>query len=133
MGSRAFKKMHGLGNDFVVLDVRAQPLGLTAAAARAVADRRTGIGCDQLLTIEPPANGRADAFLRIRNHEGGEVGACGNGTRCVAALLMEEGRRDRVTLETQAGLLIAEAAGESRVSVDMGEARLDWRDIPLAR
>ena len=133
MDARPFIKMHGLGNDFVVVDARQAPFPLDDALARRIADRHTGVGCDQLLVIEPPSNGRADAFLRIRNHEGGEVGACGNGTRCVAALLMAENGRDRVTLETLAGLLVAEAAGKRRVSVDMGEAGPDWQDMPLAR
>jgi len=133
MDARPFIKMHGLGNDFVVVDARREPFPLDDAMARRIADRHIGVGCDQLLVIEPPSNGRADAFLRIRNHEGGEVGACGNGTRCVASLLMAENGRERVTLETLAGLLVAEAAGDQRVSVDMGEARLDWQDIPLAR
>jgi diaminopimelate epimerase len=131
--ARPFIKMHGLGNDFVVVDARRRPFALDDAAARRIADRRLGVGCDQLLIIEPPANGQAAAFLRIRNHEGFEVGACGNGTRCVAALLMAEGKTDQVMLETQAGLLRAEAAAGGQVSVDMGEARFGWRDIPLAR
>src|SRR3546814_3118390 len=85
-------KMHGLGNDFVVVDARQQPFPLTDSLAKAIADRREGVGCDQLLVLERPSNGSADVFMRIRNHDGGEVGACGNGTRCVAALVMEIGR-----------------------------------------
>ncbi|MGF1608380.1 MAG: diaminopimelate epimerase [Kiloniellales bacterium] len=132
-GARAFVKMHGLGNDFVVVDARQAPFPLDDATARRIADRHRGVGCDQLLVIEPAANGRADAFLRIRNYEGAEVEACGNGTRCVAALLMAETKTDHVTLETVAGLLVAEAAPGGAVSADMGEARFGWRDIPLAR
>ena len=80
-----FVKMHGCGNDFVVLDERAAPLGLTPRRAAAIANRRTGVGCDQLITLEPPPNGTgADVFMRIRNPDGGEAGACGNATRCVA-------------------------------------------------
>jgi diaminopimelate epimerase len=131
MSGRPFIKMHGLGNDFVVLDARRQPFPLTDAQARAIADRREGVGCDQLLILEPPTNGSADVFLRIRNHDGGEVGACGNGTRCVAALVMGELGRDAIAIETSAGLLQAKAAGPARVTVDMGEARLGWQDIPL--
>ncbi len=131
MSGRPFIKMHGLGNDFVVVDARREPFPLTDALAQAIADRREGVGCDQLLILEPPTNGSADVFLRIRNHDGGEVGACGNGTRCVASLVMGELGREAVTIETVAGLLKARAAGPERVTVDMGEARLGWRDIPL--
>ncbi len=132
MTGRPFIKMHGLGNDFVVVDARREPFLLTDDMARAIADRRTGVGCDQLLVIEPPSNGDADVFLRIRNHDGGEVGACGNGTRCVAALVMAETGRDRLTVETRAGLLAASAAGRERVTVNMGAALTAWQDIPLS-
>jgi len=132
MSSRPFIKMHGLGNDFVVVDARSEPFQLTDAMAKAIADRREGVGCDQLLIMEPPTNGSADVFMRIRNHDGGEVGACGNGTRCVAALVMGELGREAITIETTAGLLQAKAAGDGRVTVDMGEARLGWQEIPIA-
>jgi diaminopimelate epimerase len=128
-----FAKMHGLGNDFVVLDARAAPLALDGAKARAIADRRTGVGCDQLITIEAPGDRRAAAFMRIHNADGGEVEACGNAARCIAALLMEESGRDKVTIETVVGLLEAERRGEGLVAVDMGPVRLDWREIPLAQ
>jgi diaminopimelate epimerase len=133
MSGPAFIKMHGLGNDFVVLDARRRALKLDEARARAIADRRTGVGCDQLLIIEPSRNGHADAFLSIFNSDGGEVSACGNGTRCAGALLMREKGRDKVVLETRAGLLTASAEAGGQISVDMGEARLDWADIPLSR
>jgi len=132
MSARPFLKMHGLGNDFVVVDARREPFPLTDATAQAIADRRLGVGCDQLLILEKPTNGSADVFMRIRNHDGGEVGACGNGTRCVAALVMGETGRDAIVIETSAGLLYAKAAGPDRVTVDMGEARLGWQDIPLS-
>jgi len=127
---RPFLKMHGLGNDFVVLDARGGT-GLSTAAVRAVGDRRRGVGFDQLLTIEPSA--RADAFMRIHNPDGSESGACGNGTRCVAALLMRESGKDRVVIETAAGLLPAHRTGNGEITVDMGEPGLDWQSIPLAR
>jgi diaminopimelate epimerase len=127
-----FIKMHGLGNDFVVIDARRTAFLLDEARAHAIADRKTGIGCDQLIVIEPPQRAAADAFMRIHNADGGEVEACGNATRCVAALLMGESGGDRVTVETAAGLLEARPAGGGRISVDMGKAQLDWRDIPLA-
>lgn len=126
-----FLKMHGLGNDFVVLDQRRAPLTLTAALVRAIADRRRGVGCDQLVAIEPSS--RADAFLRIHNADGGEVAACGNATRCVAALLMDETGSAAVTIETAAGLLLCETEGDGLISVDMGTPRFGWSEIPLAR
>jgi diaminopimelate epimerase len=127
-----FIKMHGLGNDFVVLDARRNPLAIDAAAARAVADRRTGIGCDQLILIEP-ARCAAAAFMRILNADGSEAAACGNATRCIARLLAAETGQDRVRLETVAGSLDAEMLGDGRVAVDMGPARTQWHEIPLAR
>ena len=133
MSNRAFIKMHGLGNDFVVVDAREVPFALTEARARALADRRTGVGCDQIVVLEPPRNGSADVFLRFWNSDGGEVDACGNGTRCAASLVMSESGRDAIAIETVAGLLGAEIAGPGRVAVDMGKARLGWDDIPLAR
>ena len=128
-----FLKMHGCGNDFVVLDERAAPLGLTAARAAAIADRRTGIGCDQFIVLEPaPAGSGADAFMRIRNPDGAEAGACGNATRCVASLLAAETGRGRVIVQTVAGPLPSTVHADGRISVDMGPARLGWRDVPLA-
>ena len=128
-----FFKMHGLGNDFVIIDARAQPLVLNDAQARAIADRKTGVGCDQLIVIEPAKNGSADATMRIRNADGGEVEACGNASRCVAQLLMREQQKSRVAIDTAAGVILAEDAGDGRVAVDLGLARLEWREIPLAR
>ncbi len=129
---RRFTKMHGLGNDFVVIDARNAALELDAARARIIADRRIGVGCDQLIVIEAPRSARADAYMRILNPDGSEAGACGNGTRCVADLLLRETSRDHLVIETIAGLLDAQRVRGDRISVDMGEARLDWREIPLA-
>ena len=128
-----FIKMHGLGNDFVVLDARVRPWPLDVPRARAIADRKTGVGCDQLIVLEPASDGRADAFMRIRNADGGEVEACGNAARCVATLLMEEAGRDRAVIETPAGVLDASRRPDGLIAVDMGPVRLDWREIPLAR
>ena len=127
-----FVKMHGCGNDFVVFDERAGALGLTPARAAAIADRRTGVGCDQFIVIEPAPPG-ADAFMRIRNPDGSEAGACGNATRCVAHLLAAESGRDRLVIRTIAGDLASEVLPDGQVRVDMGPVRLDWQDIPLAR
>lgn len=127
----AFLKMHGLGNDFVVFDARGNGLALDAASARALADRRFGIGCDQVIVIGE-GRGGMDAAMRIYNCDGGEVESCGNATRCVARLLMEEKDRDRVTIATPGGTLTCTDAGRGEVTVDMGVAKFDWREIPLA-
>lgn len=128
--SRPFLKMNGLGNDFVVVQAQQSPFRPGPDEARAIADRATGVGCDQLIGMEPSA--RADAFMRIWNADGGEVEACGNATRCVGWLLMQASGKDEVTIETAAGILVARDAGDHRVSVDMGEPRLKWDEIPLA-
>jgi diaminopimelate epimerase len=132
MNPVAFTKMHGLGNDFVVVDARHRSVQLGAAQARAIADRRTGVGCDQVIVIEPPVNGLADTFMRIRNADGGEVEACGNAARCIAGMIMREKRSRHAIIETVAGLLDAESADDGKVSVDMGRISFDWRDIPLS-
>jgi diaminopimelate epimerase len=129
----AFHKMHGLGNDFVVLDCRREEIAIDEAAARALADRHTGIGCDQLILIGPPRQPAAQLFMRILNADGSEAAACGNGTRCIARLIAEETGDTAVRIETLAGLLEAELLPDRRVAVDMGPARTFWRDIPLAR
>jgi diaminopimelate epimerase len=129
--TRRFTKMHGLGNDFVVFDARDNALPLSAEQIRALADRHTGIGCDQLIVVERGRAKLADAFMRIHNADGGEVSACGNATRCVADMVMRERGVDHAVIETGAGLLDAERASGGRVRVDMGPARLDWRDIPV--
>jgi diaminopimelate epimerase len=131
-----FTKMHGLGNDFVVIDARASDLKLTDDQVRKVADRHIGVGCDQLIVIERSGSKLADAFMRILNADGSEVGACGNATRCVAAVLMDEKQAQHAIVETAAGLLDAENVpngGARLIGVDMGEAHLDWREIPLAQ
>lgn len=128
----SFRKMHGLGNDFVVLDERAGALGIGAAAARAIADRHTGIGCDQLAILEPPRSDGADVFVRFVNADGGEAGACGNATRCVADLILAEGGGSSVTVETISGLLPSNRGTDGLVTVDMGPARTLWHEIPLA-
>ncbi|MCE2761994.1 MAG: diaminopimelate epimerase [Acetobacteraceae bacterium] len=128
----SFRKMHGLGNDFVLLDGRAQPLGLTLAEMMALADRRRGIGCDQLIIMEPPSAG-ADVFMRIHNPDGSEAGACGNATRCIASLVAAETGKARVVVRTIAGDLPSEARPDGMWQVDMGQARFGWRDVPLAR
>ncbi len=120
-----FIKMHGLGNDFVVLDARANALPeMTPQIARALADRRTGIGCDQLVLLEPSVT---QAFrMRIFNGDGGEVEACGNAARAVALL-----HGEAVTIETGGGPIVLEPL-DGAARVDMGAPRFDWDAIPLA-
>lgn len=119
-----FSKMHGLGNDFVVIDARDTPVAMTAALARALADRRTGIGCDQVILVESSAS--ADAKMRIFNPDGGEVEACGNAARCVTQLIGAQ-----ASIETAGGAIkgTSDAVG---ATLDMGEPRFDWDMIPLA-
>ena len=119
-----FHKMHGLGNDFVVIDARETPVEITAGRARALADRKTGVGCDQLILLEP--SDRADVKMRIFNADGSEVEACGNATRCVISLL-----GGKATIETLGGMLGGHSVGTD-VSVDLVEPRFDWDAIPLA-
>ncbi|HEX7759060.1 MAG TPA: diaminopimelate epimerase [Caulobacteraceae bacterium] len=128
--SRPFLKMNGLGNDFVVVEARSVRFRPSETEAQAIADRATGVGCDQLIAIEPSA--KADAFMRIWNADGGEVSACGNAARCVGWLLLEATGGSAATIETAAGVLNVARAGGGQVTVDMGEPGLDWRDIPLA-
>jgi diaminopimelate epimerase len=125
-----FWKMQGLGNDFVILDRRSGKLSLSPLQIRRIADRRRGVGCDQLLCLEPSE--RADVFMRVYNADGTEVGACGNGTRAVARLVMEEQGGGRAAIETAAGVLDV-SAGVMGYSVDMGRPRFGWDEIPLAR
>ena len=129
-----FTKAHGAGNDFVIIDERTRPLNLSEATVRALSDRRTGIGCDQFITLHPPPPGTdADLVMRIRNPDGSEAGACGNATRCVAEMLFEENGRPYQVIRTAAGDLPAERLADGRQRVDMGPARLDWAGVPLAR
>ena len=126
-----FLKMHGLGNDFVVFDARRNPLTLAKAQVCAIADRRTGIGCDQVIVMD--AATQADATMRIFNADGSEVESCGNAARCVGSLLLAEAQQPSVRLDTAGGPLLCMAATGGDIAVDMGVPRLDWRDIPLAR
>ena len=130
-GSVKFRKMNGLGNDFVVLDARAHPLALKAAQIAAIAERNRGIGCDQVIALEP--SDFADVFMRIWNADGGEVGACGNAARCVAALLVAERGSPQVSIETESGMLAATVAKDGSVTIDMGAPRFAWNEIPLSQ
>ena len=127
-----FVKMHGCGNDFVIFDERPHALGLNATRAAGIADRHRGVGCDQFIVIEPPPRGStATVFMRIRNPDGSEAGACGNATRCVAHLLHIESGNLSPVIQTISGLLPAQILADGRITVDMGPARLGWQDVPL--
>ncbi|MDO6583943.1 diaminopimelate epimerase [Salipiger sp. 1_MG-2023] len=124
-----FMKMHGLGNDFVVLDARDHSVTVTPDLARAIADRHRGIGFDQLAVIESGE----DAALTFYNADGSTAGACGNATRCIARFLMDETGKTALRLTTERGTLLAQDAGNGLTSVNMGQPQLDWHEIPLAR
>lgn len=128
----AFIKMHGLGNDFVVFDARDSAIALNADQIRAIADRRRGIGCDTVVLIRP-GGAADDANVQFFNADGNESESCGNATRCVARLLMDERGLPRLRLSSKGGMLFCEDAGKGLVTVDMGEAQLDWQKIPLAQ
>lgn len=121
--------MHGLGNDFVVMDGRRTPVTFDEATAAAVADRKRGIGCDQFIGLS--ASSTADVQMHIYNADGGRVAACGNATRCIGQVLLSETGAEEVTIQTDAGVLKARSSGVN-VSVDMGRPGLNWHDIPLA-
>ncbi|CAM3228636.1 Diaminopimelate epimerase [Sphingomonas antarctica] len=120
----AFTKMHGLGNDFVVIDARETHVAIDESSARTIADRHTGIGCDQLILLEPSTT--ADAVMRIWNHDGSEVEACGNATRAVARLIGKP-----ATVETAGGLLTL-TPNDNGATVDLAAPRFAWDQIPLA-
>jgi diaminopimelate epimerase len=124
-----FHKMQALGNDFVIVDRRSGKLSLSPAQIQRIADRRHGVGFNQLLSLEP--SDKAAVFMRVHNADGTESGACGNGTRCVARLVMEERGASRITIETGAGVLTV-SAGLQGYTVDMGTPRFGWDEIPLA-
>jgi diaminopimelate epimerase len=123
-----FRKMNGLGNDFVVIDLRNTKERMSSGAAAAISDRKSGIGCDQVITIED----RDGPFMGVWNADGSEVGACGNAARCVGAILLEETGDTGVAFETMSGAISAERAAAGRISVDMGIPKFHWKQIPLA-
>ena len=123
--------MHGLGNDFVILDWRDdRSRKVPEAAARRLADRRLGIGCDQILVLRDCDT--ADLRMDILNQDGSPSGACGNGTRYVADMMMNELQQDRIQIETDGGMLAAWRAADGDIAVDMGPVKTDWQDVPLA-
>lgn len=129
MMARPFVKMNGAGNDFVVVNALETPFTPTADQARAIADRETGEGCDQLIALEP--SDQADAFMRVWNADGGSVETCGNALRCVGWMLMESTGKTEVTIDTLGGPTTARRARDGRITVDMGAPGLNWEQIPL--
>jgi diaminopimelate epimerase len=129
MMTRPFVKMNGAGNDFVVVNALETPFAPTADQARAIADRKTGEGCDQLIALEPSTN--ADAFMRVWNADGGVVETCGNALRCIGWMLLQSTGKAEVTIDTLGGPTTARRAADGRITVDMGAPRLDWEQIPL--
>lgn len=130
---RPFLKMHGLGNDFVIIDGRKDGFLPDESFCLKVADRHRGVGYDQLIVLAPPKDSAADLFMHMYNPDGSAAGACGNATRCVARLLFEETRRSEGTIQTVAGLLKVWRENEDLIAVDFGPPRLAWNEIPLAR
>ncbi len=126
-----FLKMHGLGNDFVILDARKTEVPMTAAMARAIGHRYFGVGFDQLVVLND--SDAADVDITFWNTDGSTAGACGNATRCVARIIFDETGKSELTLHTERGLLSAVESGDGLISVNMGLPQLDWQDVPLAR
>lgn len=129
----AFSKMHGLGNDFVVIDAINQSVSLTDEQVRFLAHRRLGVGCDQVLLVESPQTDQADFRYRIFNADGSEVEQCGNGARCFARYVRDEGLTDKseIPVETASGVILLKVQDDGQVTVDMGIPRLEPVDIPF--
>ncbi len=133
LAGRSVAKMNGLGNEIVILDLRDTAYQLDAKTVRAIA-QAPELGFDQLMVLHAPVSPGTDAYVRIFNRDGSEAGACGNGTRCVAWILLhDDATRDVLRVETQAGVLECRREGERRFSVEMGKPKFGWREIPLAR
>ena len=130
----SFTKMHGLGNDFVVIDATSQPVDLTMEQIRFLADRRLGVGCDQLLLVEPPRQPEADFTYRIFNADGGEVEQCGNGARCFARYVRDQGltRKQQIAVATAAGIITLQVEADGQITVDMGVPIFEPADVPFA-
>lgn len=128
-----FTKMHGLGNDFVVLDATARPLELTARQLRLIADRHFGVGCDQILQIEPPRDAGTDFYYRIFNADGGEVEQCGNGARCFVRYVHDKGltTKTEIRVGTKGGIIVPKLESDGQVTVDMGVPIFEPMQIPF--
>jgi len=123
-------KMDGLGNDFIIFDKREKPISLSKEQIIKISDRNN-IGCDQVIFIDKDKS--SDAFLKFYNSDGGEISACGNGSRCVAYLLMKENNKKKISLKTKVGILQAELNDKNLVSINMGQPNFEWNKIPLSK
>lgn len=130
----SFTKMHGIGNDFVVIDATSQPIDLTMEQIRFLADRRLGVGCDQVLLVEPAQQPEVDFTYRIFNADGGEVEQCGNGARCFARYVRDQGltRKDHIVVATAAGIITLHVEADEQITVDMGVPVFEPAEIPFA-
>jgi len=128
-----FIKMHGLGNDFVIIDRRKKKIKITKKIISKLSDRKTGAGCDQLITIEKRKSPNHDASIKIFNPSGDEAEACGNGTRCVAKILFKEKKRKEIKLHSKAGILSAKKINKKIISVNLGKISHYWKDIPISK
>ena len=123
--------MHGLGNDFAIFDARSQKIDFTPEQIRALADRKRGIGWDQLIVLSAPKSDKSDIYMKIYNIDGSEAEGCGNATRCVASILMKEFKKTKIVIETIVDFLVCAADGD-KVRVDMGAVKSEWNQIPLS-
>ena len=123
-------KMDGLGNDFIIFDKRKKSISLTKNQIIEISDR-SNIGCDQVIFIDRDES--SNAFLKFYNSDGGEISACGNGSRCVAYLLMKEKNNKKISLRTKVGILQAELNNQNSVSINMGQPNFEWNKIPLLK
>ena len=125
--------MHGLGNDFVIIDNRLKNIDITKNLINKLSDRKSGAGCDQLITINPSYNNNIEASIEIFNSDGDRAEACGNGTRCVAKLLFDESKKKEIDILSDAGILNARKVDEFNISVNLGKLSTDWKKIPLSK
>ncbi len=130
---RSFVKMHGLRNDFVIIDGRQESYHPSTEKIIHICNRHEGVGADELLIVEPPRTHNTYAFVRILNPDGREVEACGNATRCIGWLLLKECNQKEIQIETLGGILNCSLAGEKQVRVEMGRIKTNWSDIPLSK
>ena len=126
-----FLKMHGLGNDFVIIDKRRSKINITKKIINKLSDRKSGAGCDQLITINNGTTNNVDAKIEIFNPSGDKAEACGNGTRCVAKILFDELKKDKINILSDAGILYAEKKDGINISVNLGKLSTNWKDIPM--
>ena len=126
-------KMDGLGNDFIIIDRRKDKIDLSKEQIINIADRKKGLGCDQIIIIDKDKEKKTNAKITFYNSDGGETAACGNGSRCITYFLMNEKKLNKSKINTESGILKAKLTGKTEVSVDMGIPNFDWQKIPLVK